>query len=102
MKNPRELKVENEIVFEKVLVPSSMTGRETIMCFGDWNGANVEIQTQLEVDGEYSAVTTLPENGSHTENFALELNVGYKNPVIVSVSGSNTAKLFIKVVTAEV
>jgi hypothetical protein len=99
--NTRELRINGENFHEVVLVESSTTGRETIMCFGTWDNATVQIQTQIKVDGELSPVTTFPDFGTHIEDFAIELNVGYKSPVIVTVTDAELADLFLKVVAAE-
>lgn len=99
--NVRELRILNENVTQFVLVESSSTGRETIMCFGTWNGATVNIQTQLEVNDELSPITTFPDNGTHTEDFAIEVNAGYKNPIIITVTDGETSDLFLKSSSSE-
>ena len=86
------------------LIDNSPTGRETIMGFGNWSiGTTVDIQTQLEIGGEISSITTFPVGGTHASNFAVEVNVGFRNPLIITVSANDASTdLFIKVVTAEV
>lgn len=77
----------------EVLVENSKSGRETVMCFGTWSGAQVEIQTQIEIDDELSPVTTFPENGIYTDNFSIEVNVGSTQPLIVTVTNAGSADL---------
>lgn len=100
--SPRALRVTGADIEDFVLVRSSKSGREVVMCFGEWNGAEVSIQTRLTIGDECSNVTTMPEEGVHTEDFAKDVNIGYKNPLIVSIKNAALANLFIKVVTSEV
>lgn len=106
----RELKITDTTTADPIeLVAKSNTGREIVMGFDtlggtNWAGASVELQTQLEVGGELSRIATFPVAGAiHTEDFAVEISVGFKNPLFISVTNPPAAgnDIFVKVVTAE-
>jgi hypothetical protein len=93
----RELKIEGD-VSEFMLLDSSITGREIVTCLGDWGTTTrVELQTQLEVNGEKSPVTTLPVGGTHTTDFSVEVVLGFKSPLFVTVTDyDGAAPIFLK------
>lgn len=103
-RNIRSMKVVGDET-EFLLVASSSTGRETILCIGEWGGATIEVQTSISVDNDVSKVTTFPSGATHTENFSIEVTVGYKQPIYITVSNSNTGddatELYIRSVPSE-
>ena len=104
MARKQGLRVEgaNDVV-DEIMVSGSPTGKEVIMCVGEMGGAAVSLKTSLLVDGERSPVYNIPGDSDYTENFAVEVTVGYKNPIIVSVAGASAGTdLYLSVVTSEV
>lgn len=96
----RGIKIEGD-VSEVLLVDSSITGREVVTALStDWGTTTqVELQTQLEVDGELSPIQTFPVGGTHSANFSVEVVLGLKSPLFVTVTNYNgTAPIFLKAI----
>ncbi|MCP4989888.1 MAG: hypothetical protein GY928_28695 [Colwellia sp.] len=73
-------------------------GQESLICFGNFGGATVEVETELRfADGQTSGIHPLPENGTHTAPFSAVVSIGYGSSVHIRVSGiTATTRLYIQ------
>ena len=86
------------------LIDSSPKGRETLMGIGNWGtGTKIEVLTELTVGKETSPLTVLPSSVALDKDFAVEINIGFKNPMYIRIFNTDaTTDLFVKVVSSEV
>lgn len=95
MSNLREMRITVDGVYQ--LLGGSPTGNETLMVFGEFGGATVEIQTELVLrDGTTSQIITLPEDGTYTENFSKAIFIGKGSNMYLNVIGGTASDIVAK------
>lgn len=88
---------------QEIVLKGSATGRATIVCFGNFGGAQLEIQGKIVLveAGVESAITTFVDDAVYTEAFQKQITIGKQCEVYLNVTGA-TGATDIKVKVSEV
>lgn len=93
---PREHKIINALTDEP-LVDKSNTGREVVTAIcGNWGTASLEIRTLVPVADELSDIIIFPGIAAQTADFSTVVNVGFRNPLYVTVTGIPVDPIYLK------
>lgn len=78
---------------EEIVVQGSGTGADTIYCFGTWDGATIQLKSEIRFyDGTLSGTVEIPD-GSFTSDFAQAILTGKGNNLYIKVlnAGASTS-----------